>query len=134
MDLFSQRLSNYVAMVENALEDKATGTLPAARLAAIEKSQNEFSSGFLGLLTAESRLLALGHPDVQKQLRNFGESAQELYKKVHVNNGALTLQQIQDEMATLRQQRYDLILSIGKAETDWWDDVSTSRNLHNCQK
>lgn len=121
MDSFSQRLSNYVTLVENGIETKATSALSASAIAAIERSQDEFSSGFLDLLTAESRLLALGHVDVQKKLREFGESAQELYKQVHLNNGALTVQKIKDEMAALRQKRCDLILSVGKAETTWWE-------------
>ena len=121
LDLFSQRLSNYVTLIENAIEIQVSAQLSATKLAEIEKNENEFSNSFLDLLTAESRLLALGHPEVQEKLRKFGESAQEIYKKVHLENKTLKVEDIKNEMAALQAQRRYLILSIGQAETKWWE-------------
>lgn len=121
LDHFSQCLSSYVTMVENGIEAKATGQLTEAEKKKIEKSQHEFWSSFRELLSAESRLLALGHPEVQMELRTFGESAQVLYKKVHMGNSVLTVEEIINDMTALRRQRRDLIQHIGTAETLWWN-------------
>jgi hypothetical protein len=120
LDTFSQGLSNYVTLIENGIEMQASGALPAQKMAEIEKSQDDFYGGFLALLTAESRLLALGHADVQKELRSFGESSQDIYTKVRLN-GSLTVEQIQQEMKALGDKRYNLIIKIGQAETLWWE-------------
>jgi hypothetical protein len=128
LDLFCQKLTDYVTDVINGIERKAAGTtLSAADLARIEASQSAFHSSFLDLLNAESRLLALGHANVQKDLRGFGESAQALFTQVHINNGTLTVDAIRADMLALRKKRYDLILAIGTAETAWWETGAAAK-------
>lgn len=119
-DAFCQRLSNYVTLVKNSLEKSRVSTISADKLAAIEKCEVEFSNGFLDLINAESKLLVLGHEDLQKQFREFGEAAQTLFKKVHLNNPTLTVEEIDRDMAALRATRQKLLLGIGEEERRWW--------------
>lgn len=119
-DAFCQRLSNYVTLVKNSLEKSRVSTISADKLAAIDKCEADFSNGFLDLINAESKLLVLGYEDLQKQFREFGEAAQALFRKVHLNNATLTVEEIDLEMGALRSARQKLLLKIGEEERRWW--------------
>ena len=119
-DAFCQRLSNYVTLVKNSLEKSRVSTISADKLAAIEKCEADFSNGFLDLINAESKLLVLGHEDLQRQFREFGETAQDLFRKVYLDNATLTVEAIDREMGVLRSARQKLLLNIGEEERKWW--------------
>jgi hypothetical protein len=119
-DSFCQKLTAYVTSVENAIETKDGSGYSAQQLSVIEKYETDFSSAFLDLLNAESKLLVMGHADLQKQFREFGEQAQGVYSTVHIRDPQLTVEQIEEKMKALRKLRLELLVSLGDAERKWW--------------
>ena len=120
IDTFSQGLTNYVTLIENAIELRTSGPLSSAKMEEIESCEKKFFNGFLDLLNAESKVLVLGHRELQLELRNFGNEAQEVYKQVHLKNPALTVEEIERLISSLRMKRIDLLVKIGDEERKWW--------------
>jgi hypothetical protein len=119
-DSFCQKLATYVTAVENAIETKRASTYSSQQLT-IDKDAADFYGAFLDLLNVESQLLILGYPDLQKQLREFGEQAQEIYSAVNIRDSALTVDQIKEKMVAVLKRRLDLLVSLGDAERKWWE-------------
>ena len=69
LDGFSQGLTNYATLIENAIEVRTSGPLSSSKMEEIEKHEKKFFDGFLDLLNAESKLLVLGLRDLQQELR-----------------------------------------------------------------
>jgi hypothetical protein len=120
IDSFSQKLTSYVTSVQNAIETKGANGYTPTQLAALQKSETSFYGAFLDLVSAESKLLVMGHAELHQQFREFGEAAQAIYSSVHIRNAALTVPQIEEKMVALRKLRLNLLLRMGEAERAWW--------------
>jgi hypothetical protein len=125
LDRFNQGLTNYVTLVENAIEVRTSGPLSAAKMEEIEKSEKQFFDAFLDLLNADAKLLVLGHGELQLELRKFGEEAQEIYKEVHLKNSELTVARVEELKGSLRARRRTLLIRIGDEERKWWSAEGT---------
>ncbi len=117
LDKFSRKLANHAANVENWIEDvKAGKKTPASRLSEIKKCESDFYDSFLDLLSADAKLLVCGETELQEELRSFGAMAQDLFKKVHIDNKGLTVNTIEAILKDMREKRKKLLLKIGEAE------------------